>query len=474
MSTTAPDTSAFFQTWGTQREMNELEATMWRGERHPVNSSTGAIVEFLDGTPEWERVVSAHEHFLELVPRFKRRVQEPALPLAPPVWVPDERFDLGYHLRRVTLAAPGDERQLLEFVQTCALTPIDRSRAPWNAYFVEGLAGGKSAYVTIVHHCLMDGNSAMSLLAHLQPRDQRDTPTRPGLTPRVPEAAGSTSALALAARQALGQFGGAPRTVEQFAGATFKVLRGGPVQAAEFVASLKRMISPPEAAPSALMNSGTRSAWRFGVLQCELAELKAAGKAAGGTVNDAYVAAILGGLRRYHEAVGAELGDIPMSMPVSVRSAGDESGGNRFTAAFLAAPTSIADPGERIRALGEVVRRIQGEPALDAFSVLLPGLNRTPEVVMASAFTAMQDRADLTVSNVIGAPWTLHFGGVAVERLGCFGALPGSAMTTVLCSYDGGCTIGINCDGGAFTDHDLLFELMDEALREVIALGAPA
>lgn len=471
MSTTEAPTADFFATWGTQHQMNELEATMWRGERHPVNSSTGAIVELLDGTPEWDRVLAAHEHFLELVPRFKRRVQEPALPLAPPVWVDDERFDLAYHLRRVTLAAPGDQAQLFEFAQTCALTPIDRSRAPWNAYFVEGLEDGRSAYITIVHHCLMDGNAAMSLLAHLQPREQRDVPLRPPLTPRVPELYDPPSALGLAARQALEQLGGAPRTVEQFASAAFKVLRAGPAPAAAFLASLKRMMAPPVATPSALMNSGTRSAWRYGLLSCELSALKAAGKAAGGTVNDAYVAAILGGLRRYHEEAGAPFGDIPMSMPVSVRGAGDDSGGNRFTAAFLAAPTSIADPAERIRTLGEVVRRIQAEPALDAFSVLLPGLNRTPEVMMAGAFTAMQDRADLTVSNVIGAPWALHFAGVKVAQLGCFGPLPGSAMTTVLCSYNGTCTIGVNCDGGAFTATDRLFDHLNEGLREVLALG---
>jgi len=176
-------------------------------------------------------------------------------------------------------------------------------------------------------------------------------------------------------------------------------------------------------------------------------------------------------LRRYHEHVCEPLGDIPISMPVSVRGSGDDSGGNRFAGAFLAAPTSVADPAERIRALGATVRRIQREPALDFFSVVLPGLNRTPGIVMTSAFTAMQAKADLTVSNVIGPPWGLHFAGSRVQRIGCYGALPGSAMTTVLCSYDGGCTIGVNCDGGAFLEADALFEMLDASLQEVLALG---
>jgi diacylglycerol O-acyltransferase len=44
------------------------------------------------------------------------------------------------------------------------------------------------------------------------------------------------------------------------------------------------------------------------VLECPLAELKSAGKVGGGSVNDAFVAALLGGLRIYHERHGVELG----------------------------------------------------------------------------------------------------------------------------------------------------------------------
>jgi len=469
---TSSDASAddFFATWGAQREMNELEATMWRGERHPANSFSGVMLELLEDTPAWARVVEAHEHFVQLVPRFRRRVLEPTVPLAPPVWVEDENFDLSYHLRPATLPAPGSHAQLMEFAQTCAATPLDRSRAPWTAYFVDGLEGGRSCYLTVVHHCLMDGAAMMQLLARLQPREQHAEPSRPPL-PERRDAPAPLSGLTLATHQTLDRVVAAPRAAEQLAGSAVRALLAGPRHAADYAASLGRVMAPPPATPSRLMNSGNRAIWRFGLLECELAELKAAACATGGTVNDVYVAAILGGLRRYHEQVGEPLGDIPMSMPVSVRGPDDDSGGNRFAGAFLAAPTSVADPAQRIRALGETVRRIQREPALDFFSVVLPGLNRAPTVVMATAFAAMQAKADLTVSNVVGAPWALHFAGSRVERIGCYGALPGSAMTTVLASYDGGCTIGINCDGGAFLEADVLFELLEESLQEVVDLG---
>ena len=44
---------------------------------------------------------------------------------------------------------------------------------------------------------------------------------------------------------------------------------------------------------------------RFATLVRPLDDLRAAGKAAGGKLNDAFVAAVAGGLQRYHDALGA-------------------------------------------------------------------------------------------------------------------------------------------------------------------------
>src|SRR5262245_21957182 len=123
----------FLEDWGREPELNALEATMWRGERHPANSSQGAFIQILAGTPDWDQLVTAHERAFELVPRFKQRIVEPALPVGPPVWAPDESFDLDYHLRHVRLPDPGSHAQLMRVAQRAASTPLDRSRALWTA-----------------------------------------------------------------------------------------------------------------------------------------------------------------------------------------------------------------------------------------------------------------------------------------------------------------------------------------------------
>src|ERR1041384_7691066 len=87
--------------WGRERELGELDALMWRTERHPANSWTGVVMQLLDAEPDWERLRQAHEWFVSIVPRFAERVVDPALPVGTPEWAPDPAFNMTYHLRRL-------------------------------------------------------------------------------------------------------------------------------------------------------------------------------------------------------------------------------------------------------------------------------------------------------------------------------------------------------------------------------------
>jgi len=89
--------------WSTNVRMNDLEALMWRGERHPEFSSIVIVVEVLDSVPDWDRFRAAHEWGTAMVRRLRQRVVEPVIPVGPPAWVDDPNFDLDYHLRRTSV-----------------------------------------------------------------------------------------------------------------------------------------------------------------------------------------------------------------------------------------------------------------------------------------------------------------------------------------------------------------------------------
>ncbi|MFE3001623.1 wax ester/triacylglycerol synthase domain-containing protein [Nocardia sp. NPDC059246] len=452
--------------WGRVPELNPLDSLMWRTERPPANSWAGLVVQILDSVPDWDRMVKAHEWGIRVVPRFTERVVEPIIPTGPPVWSADPNFDLSYHLRRISLPAPGSMRQLLDIAQAQAVAPLDRNRPPWVGVLVEGLEGGRAAYLLQAHHVLMDGAGATQLFSRILGKERQE---RCGDVPAPLERPKFDSAQA-AARGLLKLI----KSVPEVAGGAIAAAADAtthPGRTARYVSSVVRVAQPVPDMTSELLQGRSRTAWRFGMLECGLAELKKAGAAVGGTVNDAYVAAMLGGLRAYHEVHGKELGDLPISMPVSVRRDDDPMGGNRFTGAFFAAPAGIADPGERVRAMHARVSAVRGEPALDFMGTVTPLLNFAPSAVVTATLQNLTTSAVLTTSSWPGLTEPAYVAGARFDRMFVFGPLPGTSMCAALCSHLGVCCIGLNVDGEVFPDTDVLWECMQRGLDEILALA---
>ncbi|WP_067671439.1 wax ester/triacylglycerol synthase domain-containing protein [Nocardia miyunensis] len=452
--------------WGRVPELNPLDALMWRTERSPANSWAGLVVKILDSAPEWDRVVKAHRWAMRVVPRFTERVVDPLIPTGPPVWSPDPNFDLSYHLRRIGLPAPGSMRQLLEIAQAQAVVPLDRNRPPWMGVLVEGLEGGRAAYLLQCHHVLMDGAGATQLFSRIlgKTRDEpfaevEDVPPRENFDP-VRATVRGLSRLIRSVPEVAGRAGAAAADASRHPGRTV-----------DYVSSMARVAKPVPGTSSELLQGRSRTAWRFGMLECELADLKKAGAAVGGTVNDAYVAATLGGLRAYHAVHGKELGDVPISMPVSVRRENDPMGGNRFAGAFFLAPSGVADPGERVEAMHERVTAIRGEPALDFMGAVTPLLNFAPSGVVTATLQNLTSSAVLTTSSWPGLTEPRYMAGARFDRMFVFGPLPGTSMCAALCSHLGICCIGLNVDGEVFPDTDVLWQCMQQGLDEILALA---
>ena len=458
--------------WGAEERMSETETLMWRSERHPRLSSTICSLMILDRAPDWDRFLAAHEWATELVPRCRQRVLDPLLPVGPPAWITDEAFRLEHHVRRTRLPGAGTMAQLLELAQTQALTPFDRTRPLWEGTLVEGLEDGRAAYLLKLHHSLTDGLGGIQLMALVQSRTPEHTADKPTAEPR--ESSYPTDRWGLTTAVVREQIAELPGRALRSAVLGTRVLasRGGAIsEAVRYASSLRRTLASPPAPPSPLLAGRRGTSWRFEVLECPLDDLKKAAKAAHGSLNDAYVAALLGGLRRYHERHGVELDDLSMVMPVSLRKADDPMGGNKFAGAYFAAPVGIADPAERIAVLRGMVLTMRVEPALDTLSLVAPLLNRVPSRVGQLAFDLVGSAAELSASNMPGVPHAVYMAGARVERVFPFGPLPGVAIMAAMVSHDGTCCIGLNIDNDAVEDPDVLRECMVEGLAEVLSLA---
>jgi diacylglycerol O-acyltransferase len=115
--------------------------------------------------PALAEIAALVEANLGLVPRYRRRVRFVPLGASRPCWVDDSRFDLAYHVRRGVLPAPGGELELCRLVGRVMSQRLDRERPLWEMWVVEGLAGGLWAVVSKVHHCVVDGVTAVELAA---------------------------------------------------------------------------------------------------------------------------------------------------------------------------------------------------------------------------------------------------------------------------------------------------------------------
>jgi diacylglycerol O-acyltransferase len=454
--------------------LSQNDAIMWTIESDPLLRSTIVGVVVLDGAPDWERLVSRMRHATAMVPELREKVV--AVPLHPTTWrwEPDPEFDLSYHLRRVAVPAPATMREVLDLARTMAQAGFDRTRPLWEFALVEGLADGSAAFVMKAHHVLTDGIGAVQLAAHLF--DLEVEPSQPVRRPSDTPVAGAPEIHGIAGhlREVITHdlesvVGLARRALPTVATDLVRAVRdpfrtiADTVRTAE---SIGRTVAPVVTTRSPVMVERHRDT-RFEMLEVPVDDLRRAAGAANGTLNDGFLAAITGGLRRYHRALGAEVDELRIAMPVSLRTRADDAGGNHVTVMRFLVPVGVEDPEERIRRLHDIGRRIRQERSLPHTEAIAGALNLLPAGVIGT----MLKHVDFLASNVPGIAVPLYLEGRRVLRYVPFGPTAGSSMNVTLMSYAGTCCIGVDLDVAAVTDTTLMMRCLREGLDEVLALG---
>jgi diacylglycerol O-acyltransferase / wax synthase len=431
--------------------------------------STVVTILTLDRSPDWDVLVDRLERVSRLMPMFRQRVV-PSTPPAPPRWVYDKDFDLRYHLRRVIAPEPGTFETVLEMARNAEMGEFDHSRPMWVATLVEGLVDGGAAIVVKMHHSLADGIGGMQIASLVF--DFQAEPADLGPLPRIPSA---TTLLPL---------DGVRRSLEYDVGLTRRLVRVAALGSSKLLVdgvrhpratlrsvwstttSVYRTVRPINHTASPIMQD-RRLIRELGVHEVPLSALKQAGRNAGGSLNDAFLAGVTGGLRRYHERHGAAVDELVVTMPISIRMPDDAEGGNRITLMRIPLPVGVADPRERIGAIRERALAARNEPSLKLTQDIAAGLNLLPRWYIG----AILRHVDFLASNVPGAPVPVWVGGAAVTMQYAFGPTIGAGINVTLITYQDTCALGINADSGAVPDLAVFHECLVEGFEEVLALG---
>lgn len=237
-----------------------------------------------------------------------------------------------------------------------------------------------------------------------------------------------------------------------------------------FGTSLRRVLAPPDVPRSPVLRDGGIG-YRILAHDVPLERLKAAGRAAGGTVNDAFLAALLGAFRRFHEHHGTTVEYMPIGVPVSLRSDKDPLGGNRFAGARFPAPVGEPDPKVRIAEIRAAIAAARTEPAISFPDLIAPVLGRLPRPLLIEIAGSLTTFSDLQASNLAGIGRTLCLSGARVLRVYPIGPRPGVAAMVAMLSYEGTCCVGINVDPAVITDEKVFAACLRDGFDEVLDLA---
>ena len=451
--------------------MRNSDAFTWAMESDPRLRSTVVTVIVLEGSPDWEEVRNRFDLVSRKVPMLRQRVV-PSPPPAPPRWEDAPDFDLDFHMRRVAAAAPGTFDTVLEIARVAAMEDFDRARPLWQATLVDGLENDCAAMILKFHHSLTDGVGGVQIGMILY--DLSEVPEKHGPVADLPEVpapawlSGYRDTARYNARligdALIGTLKSAPKLIAN--SITRPVATAS--SAAEIAASVYRTVRPVNRTGSPLMEKRSLIR-RLGVLEVAFAELRAAAHHSGGALNDAFVAGVAGGLRRYHEKHGVAVGDLHLTMPMSLREEGDEMGGNRITVMRFDVPVGIVDPAQRIREIHERTARVRREKSLPYTQWIAGGLNMMPRWYIGSILR----HVDFLCSDVPGIPVPVFLGGARVLTQYAFGPTIGAAVNVTLLTYVDVCALGIDIDTAAIPDYDVFSECLVAGFDEVLAL-APA
>lgn len=403
---------------------------------------------------------------LSRLPQLKRRAYFPGFLQGRPVWVDDARFAIERHIRQGTVDLPGGETDVLEAAERILRDPLDRSRPPWEIWFLTGLADGRLAVLLKLHHAIADGLGAVAImmtLFDLEP-DAPDPPVVPW-APAPPPSRRALLADNLADRATA-------------VASAFRTLLH-PRQVAGVVSDLRRTLAMSSQAPETSFNRrvpvGSNS--QALVLHLELEQARAAAHAAGTKVNDVLLDIAAGGLReqligRSERVTGLQV----VAMVLATLRSPSEAHALGNQAGFMLVPLPVGEPDDRrrLQMIAAATIRAKAEQRPAHSQVL--GTLSVVSAKVAPALMEHQRFMNLIATNVPGPTLPLYLLGTRIlEVIPLLGGMLGGNVTMCFCalSYAGQLNLTVIADATVVPDVDAVLHGMEHTWNNLALAMVP-
>jgi len=434
----------------SKRERMSGVDTAWLRMDRPSNRMVIVAVMVFDGRIDLRRLRSTVRTRMACYRRFSQRIVGDA---AGRWWENDPAFKLERHVTRTQLAGARGAVELRRLAAHLAATPLDPRHPLWNFTLVDNYLAG-SALIARIHHSIADGIALVGVLLSLTD----DAPGAPiGRPPRRRRAHSEDdwtldhliAPVAGLLKDAAKLSGGA---LEKY----LEVLRH-PAQALDYARIAARVAEDVAALATMPDDSPTRLKGRPGVRKevawsepLPLAEVKAAGKALGCSVNDVLLSSVAGAIGGYLASKGDRVAGVEVRamVPVNLRAPGAEpSLGNRFGLVPLVLPVGIANPFRRLYEVHERMEALKGSYVAALSLGLLGIVGLLPRAVQEEVVELLANKATAVMTNVPGPQAPLYLAGRRIEELMFWVPQSGNIGIGVsILSYNGGVQFGLLTD----------------------------
>jgi len=454
------------------RRLSAQDASFLYGERPEAPLHIGSIAIF-EGDVPYERVVANIASKIHLIPRYQQRVVPAPFNIGHPTWEWDPGFDIGQHVKRVRINPPGNDAQLQALAAKLFEGMLDRNKPLWEIYMVEGLEGPRSAMVSKVHHCLVDGVSGIELLMIVLDVSPNPPPPMPA-PEREPVPAIPPAPTRLVDAIFDNMRGELDRISDYSKSAVDAVVTGD--------SRVRTAMRSMEAAQPYLSVPVARAPFnkpltRDRIVACSefsFAEIRGIRASCGGTVNDVCLTVLAGALGRYLELHGEKTAERSMRIlaPVNVRRE-DERGalGNRVSMLLIEVPVGVHDPVERLRLITERTETLKRQNVAVGTEIIGDFLSGVPPMLQSLVGILPPPRnnlANLVCTNIPGPMIPLY--NVGHRMLAHYPLMPIGWEMGVCCgitSYNQKLYFGLIADPNAAPDVARLKEFLDQAFVEL-------
>jgi WS/DGAT/MGAT family acyltransferase len=449
-----------------------LDASFLHLETTSAHMHVAGVMLFEGSPPDHDELTEAISGRLHLVPRYRQKLAFVPLGQGRPRWVDDPHLNLGYHVRKTALPAPGSEDQLRNLAGRVFSQRLDRDKPLWELWVVEGLDGGERfAVLSKTHHALVDGVSGVDIMSVLfDTTAEPPAPTDPGKRwlPSPLPSRGQLLAEALLERATV------PAEIVRGVRAAFRAPRRIASGAVGALAGVGAMAwAGMNAAPASPYNVPIGPHRRFTWARMSLADIKAIKNELGGTVNDVMLAIVAGAIGRDLRRRGVEIRGLELKamVPVSVRAEEARGAlGNQVTAMMAPLPVGCDDPVDRFETISASMRRLKESGQAVGAKVMTDLSGFAPPNIMAQAsrVVSRQRFFNLVVTNVPGPQFPLYLmGREMIEAFPMVPLLDRQAVGVAIMSYNGRISFGLVGDYDVMADLDQLARDFRASLREL-------